>query len=208
MGATINLKTLRRQAGRTQKEVAELLGVHVNTYRAWEKDPSSMPHGAWVDTVSYLEIAAQARKARKMATEFPLRKGRFVSVDDDSDQEEYTVPIPEGLTEEFEPSQKVTWQQKVDFEATGKEPYPGYADELAEWERQWELVNEAQAEADGDHWQTLDPVLADPEYTPDTGEPIEYDEPNIDIDPKSGDATLFMPVDGDEETDGDDEAGE
>ena len=51
-------------------------------------------------------------------------------------------------------------------------------------------------------------MLADPEYTPDTGEPIEYDEPNIDIDPKSGDATLFMPVDGDEETDGDDEAGE
>lgn len=201
MGATINLKTLRRQAGRTQKEVAELLGVHVNTYRAWEKDPSSMPHGAWVDTVSYLEIAAQARKARKMATEFPKREARFVSGYDDSDQEEYTVPIPEGLTEVFVPSREVTRKQQVDFEVSGKEPYPGYAAEFEEWERQWEMVNEAQAEADGDDWQTLDPVLADPEYTPDTGEPIEYDEPNIDVDPESGDATLYMPNDGDEEAD-------
>lgn len=76
----------------------------------------------------------------------------------DDGRSEYTVPIPDDLTDFFRPSQHVTLAQMDRFNSTGREPYPGYADELNEWERRWELVNDAQAKADGHPIQRLDTV--------------------------------------------------
>lgn len=64
---------------------------------------------------------------------------------DDDGRSEYTVYIPDDLTDYFEPSKPVTGDQTIRFEAYGVEPYPGYADELNEWLYRWEEVNTAQA---------------------------------------------------------------
>lgn len=74
------------------------------------------------------------------------------------EEEQYTVPIPEGLTEDFEPSQPVSVKQ---YEAWGNrhiEPYPGFADELEAWERAWQDVEIAQLKADGEPVLEMDPV--------------------------------------------------
>ncbi|PLS25168.1 hypothetical protein [Bifidobacterium imperatoris] len=75
--------------------------------------------------------------------------------------EDYTVPIPEGLTEEFRPSKPVTPRQMIDWETKNKEPYPGYAEELFNWENAWEEVNRAQLKADGGYLHIADPVHFD-----------------------------------------------
>ena len=38
-----------------------------------------------------------------------------------------------------------------------KEPYPGYAQELADWEAAWDDVNYRQSIADGQHWVVTKP---------------------------------------------------
>ncbi|PWV97473.1 DNA-binding XRE family transcriptional regulator [Paenibacillus cellulosilyticus] len=43
MGLT--LKQARQLAGLTQKEVAEVLGVHTHTYMKWERNPEEMSVG-------------------------------------------------------------------------------------------------------------------------------------------------------------------
>jgi hypothetical protein len=35
---------------------------------------------------------------------------------------------------EFTPSRPITKDQFIDFETAGKEPYPGYAEELEDWQ--------------------------------------------------------------------------
>ena len=35
----LTVRQWRAVRGKTQKEMAELLGVHVNTYQKWERDP-------------------------------------------------------------------------------------------------------------------------------------------------------------------------
>ena len=72
-------------------------------------------------------------------------KVRFVAPDEDDEDRlsDYTVPIPEGLTEEFHPSQPVTPKQLLDWETKNREPYPGYSEEFFNWENAWEEVNRA-----------------------------------------------------------------
>lgn len=41
----ITVKMARLFAGLTQKEIAEILGVHVQTYMKWEKNPEEMSIG-------------------------------------------------------------------------------------------------------------------------------------------------------------------
>ncbi|KAB7790485.1 hypothetical protein [Bifidobacterium leontopitheci] len=76
----------------------------------------------------------------------------------ESDLDTYTVPIPEGLTETFQPSRPVSVDEIFDWEAYGREPYPGYAAEENNWEKAWEKVNRAQQKADGGTMHIADPV--------------------------------------------------
>lgn len=179
------IKRLRQKAGKTKKEIAELIGVSVNTYTKYENDPDNMPHGTYRHLLEYLEIAAQLRKARTMTAE-------VVFNDHEDSIDDYTVPIPEGLTEYFEPSQPVSPEQIIKWETSNIEPYPGYAEEENNWEKAWEEVNRAQNEADGGSMHIADPVHVDPEFDEATGEPIIYDEPHVVVDPDSGEANLYI----------------
>jgi DNA-binding XRE family transcriptional regulator len=41
----LTLKQARLLSGRTQREIAEILGVHVHTYMKWERKPEEMSIG-------------------------------------------------------------------------------------------------------------------------------------------------------------------
>ncbi|MDK8732178.1 helix-turn-helix domain-containing protein [Bifidobacterium breve] len=193
----IKIRRLRQLAGKTKSEIAGLFGMSVNTYSKYEDDPMSLPYATYHQLVEYLETAIQVHI--KLEKEKPMNapikaKVRFVDPRDAAEEdrlEDYTVPIPEGLTEEFHPSQPVTPKQIVDWETKNKEPYPGYAEEENKWERAWEEVNRAQLKADGGYLHIADPVHVDPEFDEATGEPIIYDETHIVVDPKTGETTVY-----------------
>lgn len=175
------LERLRASAGKTVKDMAGLCGVTPKTYSKWEKDTDYMPHGMYVRCIEYLEIATRMRKEAQMPTDYGKKKVEFQSVKERIayDREHpYTVPIPEGLTEFFKPSQPVTIQQMLTYERTGREPYPGYDAEMRAWEDAWEKVNDAQDEADGVRNVHLDLPPRHPETDID-GNLIEYDEPAL-----------------------------
>lgn len=185
------IKRLRQATGKTKKEVADIIGVSVNTYTRYENDPDVMPHGAYRQLLEYLETSYQIRKAR--TTKMSEFYDAFVDpADRDDSIDDYTVPIPEGLTEVFHPSQPVTTQQIIDWEVRNIEPYPGYAEEENNWEKAWEEVNRAQLKADGGHMHIEDPVHVDPEFDEETGEPIIYDELHVVVEPDSGHADLYI----------------
>ena len=150
----LSIRRLRQLAGKTKNEIADLLGMSVNTYSKYEDNPMSLSYAAYHQLIEYLETAIQIRK--KLEKEQPMNtpikaKVRFVAPDEDDEDRlsDYTVPIPEGLTEEFHPSQPVTPKQLLDWETKNKEPYPGYSEEFFNWENAWEEVNRAQQKADG-----------------------------------------------------------
>lgn len=179
MAHHLSIKTLRKQAKRTQKEMAELFDISLDTWRRWENNPDDMPYSAHLQAVDFLEQAVQIRKENTMAKHWGKVHMAEGPVNMHVEDQGYTVPIPEGLTEVFEPSQPVTDRQTLDYELYGKEPYPGYADEMEAWEEAWEQVNRAQMVADGAPLNIMDPVLADPEFD-EFGEPIVYaGEPQI-----------------------------
>jgi DNA-binding XRE family transcriptional regulator len=195
MDGTISLKKLRLKAGKTQKDMGELCDVSLNTWRSWEKDPRIMPHGMWLDAVAYLETAIQAKET-SMAQHFECKKA-IIGDEAYKDEDEWTVPIPEGLTDTFEPSKPCTKEQLIRYSTGGPEPYPGYEKELEAWEDAWEDVRQRQAEADGDTYLTLPNVITGvPEDVDEDGNLIQYDEPQVVVDAQSGDATLAVP-DGD-----------
>ncbi|WP_240539372.1 hypothetical protein [Bifidobacterium sp. SO1] len=130
-----------------------------------------------------------------MAKDMGKVKVEYQSIEDserEAREHPYTVPIPEGLTEEFFPSKPVTDEQMMRWMTRHIEPYPGYADEEAAWERAWQEVEIAQLKADGEPVLELDPVHVDPEFDPSTGKPIVYDEPHIVQNPDNGEADLFI----------------
>ena len=144
----LSIRRLRQPAGKTKNEIADLLGMSVNTYSKYEDNPMSLSYAAYHQLIEYLETAIQIRK--KLEKEQPMNtpikaKVRFVAPDEDDEDRlsDYTVPIPEGLTEEFHPSQPVTPKQLLDWETKNKEPYPGYSEEFFNWENAWEEVNRA-----------------------------------------------------------------
>ena len=135
----LSIRRLRQLAGKTKNEIADLLGMSVNTYSKYEDNPMSLSYAAYHQLIEYLETAIQIRK--KLEKEQPMNtpikaKVRFVAPDEDDEDRlsDYTVPIPEGLTEEFHPSQPVTPKQLLDWETKNKEPYPGYSEEFFNWE--------------------------------------------------------------------------
>lgn len=191
MGTYLSIKALRNQAHRTQKEMADLFNISLDTWRKWERNPDAMPYSAHLQAVDFLEQSIQIRKDTTTMTrymgELPVdRTPVDLTARADND---YTVPIPEGLTDEFEPSRPVTSKQMLDYDLHGKEPYPGYADEYEAWQEAWEQVNRAQLVADGGTLNIQDPIHAPAEFD-EYGEPIEYandpkavvrDDGNIDL---------------------------
>lgn len=179
----ISLRNLRIQAGKTQAETAEILDVSTSTYKRWERDPLEMPHGMWLETVEYLELSAQIRKKTKMATDYGRSEVVFdkpmTEEEEKANRASYTVPIPDSLTDSFEPSKPITDKQFLDWEIRHIEPYPGYAEEYAAWEDAWEEIDRAQAEADGNHYNYVDNLKLQPEFDPQTNEPVYYEEPVI-----------------------------
>lgn len=170
----LSLKELRKQARRSQKECAELLDVSIDTWRRWEKNPDSMPYASHQQAVDFLERAVQIRKELTMAKDFgKVPVVAVTDIDLDEEMKNYTVPIPEGLTPEFVPSQPVTAEQMRKFAAFGKEAYPGMADEYEAWEKAWDEVNLEQMKADGAPINIQEVVHVDPEFD-EYGEPVEY----------------------------------
>lgn len=170
----LSLRTLRKQARRSQKECAELLGVSIDTWRRWEKNPDAMPYAAHRQVFDFLERAVQIRKEINMAKNYgKVPVVAETDIDLDEEMNDYTVPIPEGLTPTFEPSKPVTAEQMNKFISHGKEAYPGMADEFAAWEAAWDQVNLAQMKADGAPINIQEVVHVDPEFD-EYGEPIEY----------------------------------
>lgn len=191
----LSIKNLRKQAHRTQKEMAELCDVSLTTYTKWEKNPADMPHGLYLQVIDFLEHAVQIRKETTMAHDMGMAHVVCLTPEEaerEAAENPYTVPIPEGLEEDFHPSKPITFQQMVDWETNHKEPYPGYADEYEAWESAWQEVELAQMKADGVTETEINPVHVDPEFDPATGEPIIYDEPHIVQDDQSGEGDLFL----------------
>lgn len=185
---TLSIKALRKQAGRTQSDMAELCGVSTNTYRAWENNPDAMPHGLWMEVIFHLEMAAQIRRKVTKMAEHLGEVG--VRVDWDPKDDKFSVPVPEGLSETFKPSKPVTKEQEIAWLTDGVEPYEGYADEYEEWDKRWEEVNRRQLAADGAPAYESDTVQVDPEFDPETGEPVVYDEVHVVVDPETGEASM------------------
>lgn len=190
----LSIRNLRRQAGRTQKELAELCDVDVATWRKWEKNPLDMPLGLYLQATEFLERAVQIRKEMKMSKDMGRVSVVFHDPDEDEPDTGYTVDVPEGAGEDFKPSQPVTMKGWQAWDTHGIEPYPGFADELMEWEKANERLNRAQLEADGAPVPELDTVHPDPEFDPQTGEAIEYaDEFRLNVDAQTGEADMDVP---------------
>ena len=189
----LSLKALRQQAGRTQKEVAELCDVDVRVYRKWETNPADMPYGLHLQVTDFLERAVQIRKETKMSKDMGSVHVQFhVPEDDDYKDSSYTVDIPEGATEEFEPSQPVSMKQWAAWDRRGEEPYPGFAEELEKWDKANERLNRTQLAEDGAPVPELDTVQVDPEFDEMTGEPVTYDETQVVVDAETGEEDIFI----------------
>ena len=52
MGLGIRMKQLRKQAGMTQAELAERIGVHETTIRRWEQEKDKGPDGGTVNIIA------------------------------------------------------------------------------------------------------------------------------------------------------------
>lgn len=196
MGAMprLSLKQLREMGGHTQDEMARICQVSKSSWRRWERNPDEIPHGVYEDIILVLEKAIQAKKEIKMSNVTKVGV-RFVAPDEDDDEPdmEYTVPIPEGLTETFEPSKPVTEDQWSDWSLKRKEPYKGFAKELDDWRDAWDDVDRRQMEADGVYMPDVEPVEVDPDYA-DDGEPVDYtDEPRLTVDPSTGEVQSEEP---------------
>lgn len=56
MGEPITLRGARLSREFTQEQMADLCGVHVNTYIAWEKEPSKIPVSKAIKICSELKM--------------------------------------------------------------------------------------------------------------------------------------------------------
>ena len=56
----LSLKELRRNAGKTQREVASDLGIALNTYRRWEKNAASLRVSQALALTQYFSVSLGA----------------------------------------------------------------------------------------------------------------------------------------------------
>lgn len=180
----IDLKALRKQARRTQAEMAALCHVSTRTWMRWEKDPGKMPRDAYESALDLLERSVQIRKEITMARDYENGTAVF-DPDDGGDP-----------AEDFRPSRPVSIKQWVAWEDKGIEPYEGFAEEIDKWEGRQETELRKFEEDNGIPAPLSDTVHPDPEFDPETGDPIHYgNEPEIAIDRKTGKATLSVETD-------------
>ena len=66
----LSIRRLRQLAGKTKNEIADLLGMSVNTYSKYEDNPMSLSYAAYHQLIEYLETAIQIRK--KLEKEQPM----------------------------------------------------------------------------------------------------------------------------------------
>ena len=192
---TLSLKALREQARRTQKEAADLCDVSLSTYRRWEQTPDDMPHGLWLQLTDFLERSVQIRKEQQMKQEPTRVTVRGLTQEEEDEllaNPDWTVPVPEWLTDEFPTERELSLDEWNKWETRHVEPYPGFADAFAKWERAWQEVELAQLKADGVKVFEADPIQVSPEFDPVTGEPVIYDEHMIAVDPDTGKETLWF----------------
>lgn len=200
----VDVRALRIRAGMTQKDVAAACGVSVRTLIRWEQgDSDDIPHGRYVRLVGLLDETIRFRKEKEAV--MAHMHGKTAVVFDDpneaEDEDGYTVPIPEGLTKEFKPSREVTNKQMIAWAVSGKEPYPGFAEECARWDAAWSRVASEQREKDTGHADLRVPsVHPQPEQDED-GRQYMYDneavinEINDPEDAENGDAHVYIPQD-------------
>lgn len=199
------LRDLREECGFTQEQAAQVIGVSRQTYNKYEQDVNTMNLGAYTKLVETLIETYKQNHPEEHIDDPVTVEAQPVTVeaqpavfDDpdtmDADSDEYSVPIPADLPEDFEPSQPTTTKQVLDFEFNGVEPYPGYAEEYDEWYRRWEVINNLQAYVDSKRKETLiDPVSIAPDFDPQDDTPIHYNEPALLIDENTGEATVDDP---------------
>lgn len=187
----IDLRVLREQACRTQAEMAALCHVSTRTWMRWEKDPGRMPRDAYDAALDLLERSVQIRK--EISMQKPHDHGRLEVVFDPGEDTD-----PE---DDFRPSRHVTTTQWGEYFSQGREPYEGFEDEYQAWQKAQEAKARELAAADGSPLAVSDTIRPDPEFDPLTGAPVSYgNEPEIEIDRKTGKAVLLAPAaDGEED---------
>lgn len=175
----LNIKQLRKKAGKTLRDMAELCNVSTSTYQRWEKTPDDIPHALWLEIVEYLEIAIQVKEQTMYKVQHLGDGCAFIDPQDGVDDwDNLHVPVPEGLTHFFEPSRPVTNKQVIAWATRGIEPYPGYAEE----EHAWDVAHAKLAAAERRARGIEDVVVKMPSRTPDhdeEGNYTDYDEPEL-----------------------------
>ena len=58
----LSIRRLRQLAGKTKNEIADLLGMSVNTYSKYEDNPMSLSYAAYHQLIEYLETAIKSGK--------------------------------------------------------------------------------------------------------------------------------------------------
>ena len=192
------LRDLREECGFTQEQAANVIGVSRQTYNKYEQDVNTMNLGDYTKLVETLIETYKQNHPEEHIDDPVTVEAQPAVFDDpdtmDADSDEYSVPIPADLPEDFEPSQPTTTKQVLDFEFNGVEPYPGYAEEYDEWYRRWEGINNLQAYVDSKRKDTpIDPVSIAPDFDPQDDTPIHYNEPALLIDENTGEATVDDP---------------
>lgn len=192
------LRDLREECGFTQEQAAQVIGVSRQTYNKYEQDVNTMNLGDYTKLVETLIETYKQNHPEEHIDDPVTVEAQPAVFDDpdtmDADSDEYSVPIPADLPEDFEPSQPTTTKQVLDFEFNGVEPYPGYAEEYDEWYRRWEVINNLQAYVDSKRKDTpIDPVSIAPDFDPQDDTPIHYNEPALLIDENTGEATVDDP---------------
>lgn len=156
-----------------------------------------MSGGIFSTNRGHIGCPEEERKKTKMATDYGKTEVGFTPVPTDEELAErrasYTVPIPDDLTNWFTPSKPVTKEQAIAWDCYNIEPYPGYAEEFTAWDSAWERINRAQAEADGVKLNYIDNMVLQPEFDPQTGELIDYEEPAVLQDTETGKVEVYLP---------------
>lgn len=170
----INIKTLRKHAGKTIKDMADLCDVGASTYARWEKDTDNIPHGLWLEIIEYLETAIRVKETTmKKIGRVTVRTGY-----EKRDLSKLHVPVPEGLSERFQPERPMSYEDWERWDQQGIEPYPGFAEAYHRWLAQWEKIGQADREARG----IKDVVVNMPDIVPtydENGEPTNVDLPEL-----------------------------
>ncbi|RSX54605.1 hypothetical protein [Bifidobacterium samirii] len=96
---------------------------------------------------------------------------------------DWTVPVPEWLTDDFIPERNLSLAEWDRWETRHIEPYPGFAQAFAKWERAWQEVELAQLKADGVKVFEADPIQVRPKPAA-TSEPVISAEHMIAVDPE------------------------